>query len=298
MDRVVGCLGGGVDSTCLVAMDVNRDTTAKWLGITREALDSAFPRPSVWLFSDTGAEHDGTYDNVNSLQRLLGDRLVIVRRKGETIMEWNLRLGTVPLMPGASHICSLKFKGEVMQGWAKEHLPGEAIHWIIGIEADEGKRAKRFQKPKGDEGVYDYPLMSLGLTRARCEALLAHLGWEVPIKSSCVHCPFKSEEELRWMYHNDSKAWDQCVDVEDAFRAASQVKHQRWLDNGQPLNKGGRAPKGMWRKNSWEEGARLFAKSIGGRRLSLVEWAARFDAETTPDIPIKDITFQGEMKLW
>lgn len=35
---------------------------------------------------------------------------------------------------------------------------------------------------------------------------------------------------------------------------------------------GKRAPKGMWRKNAWEEGARLFARSVDGRKLSVEEW--------------------------
>lgn len=276
---VVACFGGGVDSTTLVAIDENPQTAARWLGITEDALRAVFPRPDIWIFSDTGAEHDATYEHVAAVQRLLGDRLVQVRRDGENIYEWNTRLGTVPLMPGASHICSLKFKGEVMQRYVEARWPRVSVHWLIGIEADEEKRAKRFQKPRGNIHDYSYPLMGLGLTRARCEALLEHLGWALPVKSSCVYCPFKTEEELRWMFHHDRNAWDRALNVEDTFRETSPKRHQAWLDAGQPLNKAGRAPRGMWRKNSWAEGARLFAKSVDGRRLSMREWAARFEAE-------------------
>lgn len=276
--KVIGCCGGGLDSTTLVAIDLNRDTSAKLLGTTREHLDSVFPRPDVWLFSDTGAEHTGTYENVASLQRLIGDRFKVVQREGENILDWCLRLGIVPLMPGGSHICSLKFKGEVMQKWAKAEGINAAT-WIIGIEANEGKRAKRFQKPRGDAGKYIYPLMDLGLDRDACATLLDMLGWDKPIKSSCVFCPFKSAEEIRWMYRNDQAAWDTCAEVEDAFRVMSAIKHGKWLDAGQPLNRGGRAPKGMWRKNSWAAGARLFAKKVNGKQLTMQEWAEIFEAE-------------------
>lgn len=57
----------------------------------------------------------------------------------------------------------------------------------------------------------------------------------------------------------------------------SAVKNKAWIDAGKPLNKGGRAPRGMWRKDSWAEGARLFAKTVEGRRLSVDEWADRFE---------------------
>ncbi len=275
---IVGCFGGGLDSTTLVAIDENRDASAAYLGIDRSTLDRWFPRPDVWIFSDTGAEHSHTYANVEFIEALLGDRFVRVARDGENITQWCKRLGIVPLMPGGSHICSLKFKGEIMQAWTRQHTSAP-VTWLIGIEANEGKRAKRFQKPRNDAGEYRYPLIELNLTRDDCEALLAHLNWVAPEKSSCTFCPFKSEAELRWMYFNDLRAWDECAEIEAAFRETSAIKHQAWLDAGQPLNKGGRAPRGMWRKNSWAEGARLFAVKRAGRQLSLQEWATVFEAE-------------------
>ena len=274
---VVGCFGGGLDSTTLMAIDSDRSRAAAYLGVTESHLADVFPSPDVWLFSDTGAEHAGTYAHIEWIKQICAN-LVIVRRDGENIAEWCTRLGIVPLMPGGSHICSLKFKGEVMQKWVKAHTSAPAT-WIIGIEADEGKRAKRFQKPRNDAGTYLYPLLELGITRDACEGILAHLGWPTPIKSSCTFCPFKSEAELRWMYRNDHQAWDQCQEIESAFEAMSAVKNQAWLDAGQPLNKGGRAPRGMWRKNSWAEGARLFARKVNGQQLSMQEWAEIFEAE-------------------
>ena len=70
---------------------------------------------------------------------------------------------------------------------------------------------------------------------------------------------------------------------EEAARLA-----QAWLDAGKPLvgEKRPRAPKGMWRIDSWAAGARLFAKRVEGRQLSTGEWRARVtvveDAFTIP----------------
>ena len=61
-------------------------------------------------------------------------------------------------------------------------------------------------------------------------------------------------------------------DVENQFRKTSRVKHERWIESGKPLNKGGRAPIGMWRRDSWDDGQRLFAARHKGRTLSVEEW--------------------------
>lgn len=269
--------GGGVDSSTLIAIDLNRNKASSLIGVSRHHLDELFPSPDYYVFSDTGAESRKTYENVRLTSDILqkhGRKLTTVRREGETITQWCLRLGVVPLMPGGSHVCSLKFKGEVMAKWAK-NIGLENITWQIGIEADETNRSSRFTKPKGDSTEYVYPLIDLGLTREKCIFLLDALGWHEIEKSSCVFCPYKTESELRQMYMHDRNAWELCVDIEAAFEEASNRKHQAWLDSGQPLNKGGRAPRGMWRKNSYMEGARLFAR----RKLSIQEWEEFFRNE-------------------
>lgn len=210
MKVIILSYGGGVDSTTLVAMDSDRQATCDYLGITRETLDAALPRFDVAVFSDPGAEFKVTYETIDKVKRLLGDRLVITRRTGETIAEWCLRLGVVPIMPGGAHVCSKKFKGDVLAGWAKEQGITEPV-WLIGIEANEGRRAKRFTPPKGDNAEYRYPLIDLDLTREKLDGLLAHLGWENVHKSSCVFCPYMSEQELRDMYFNHPRWANRCA---------------------------------------------------------------------------------------
>ena len=140
--------GGGVDSSAIILYHIHKED----LGIEHI------------VFADTGAESQGTYENIQNFKSICADQGIpfsIVTRKGENITEWVTRLGIVPVMAGGSHVCSKKFKGDVIQQWANEKFPGQSITYLIGIEADEGHRTARFTKPKGDQNEYEYPLVCL-----------------------------------------------------------------------------------------------------------------------------------------
>lgn len=278
--------GGGVDSSTILAMHLNRELAAELLGITQDALNAALPAFEEIVFADTGAESDATMANVARFQAAAeqaGLVFHIVRKAptkrapDRTITEWLMRLGSVPVMGGAKHICSKKWKGEAI-----EKAIG-ARNFIIGIEANEGRRLV-FDAPKGGS-TFCHPLVDLEITREMCEQLLPALGFAGVEKSSCVFCPFKSEDELRHMFHNDRKAWALCEQVEANFEASSPRKHQAWLDAGKPTDSAGRALAGMWRLDSWAEGRRLFVKRIDGRQLSVAEWGERFARE----IPLREV---------
>lgn len=254
--------GGGVDSSAVLTYHLLEQD----LGIDQV------------VFADTGAESSATYRNVERFKALCeqaGIPFTIVRKSGETITEWVTRLGIVPVMPGGSHVCSKKFKGDVIQEWIDSQFAGQQITYLIGIEKDEGHRTARFTKPAGDTNTYEYPLVELGMDRQACLDLLAKHGFEVA-KSSCVFCPFMSIEEIKEIRH-DREAWDTIRLVERRFSEESERKHQAWLDAGKPLNKGGRCNAGHWRRDSWAEGTRLFTRKVDGKRLTVQEWEQYID---------------------
>ena len=251
--------GGGVDSSAILLKHLN--------GIDQ--------RIDHVVFADTGAESQGTYRNVRRFQSLCNEAglpFQVVRKEGENITEWVTRLGIVPVMAGGAHVCSKKYKGDVIQKWTSETFPDRKITFLIGIELDEMYRKQRFTRPKNDANEYEYPLIDMGMTRADCEAYLQGYGFEVP-KSSCVFCPFMSTEEIKEL-RSDREAWATIKLVESRFQEESSRKHQAWIDAGKPLNKGGRCNAGHWRKDSWAEGARLFIRRINGKSLSVKEWEA------------------------
>ena len=272
--------GGGVDSSTILAMALNRSLASSLLGISQAELNAALPFFNEVVFADTGAESAATMRNIERFKvaaEAAGMDFQIVKKQptkrapDTTITEWLLRLGSVPVMGGGKHICSKKWKGEAIEAAIGKR------HFIIGIEANEGRRLV-FDAPKGGS-TFCHPLVELGITREKCLELLPLLGFDGVEKSSCVFCPFKSEEELRDMWLRDREAWELCERVEANFQAASSRKHQAWLDAGKPTDSAGRALAGMWRLDSWKEGRRLFVKRVDGRQLSVREWSDRFAAE-------------------
>ena len=272
MKRILS-FGGGVDSTAILVTH-----------LFTEDLDIDHV-----VFSDTGAEADATYEHLDFVEALCADANLPfdrVSRAGETITEFTLRLGNVPVMGGGSHVCSKKFKGEVLAKWAKATYPDETITWLIGIEANETRRAV-FTPPAGDTAIYEHPLIDRNLTRADCLELLKTYGLGHVVKSSCVFCPFLSIEEIEGLYRNDPEKWELCREIEHKFEETSPIRYQDWIDAGKPLTKGEkqRAPTGMWSHDSWAEGRRLFIKKIGGKQLTIEEWEQHFDEL----IPVQEV---------
>jgi hypothetical protein len=284
--KKIVAFGGGVDSSALLAINLHRDKAAELLSITRAQLDEAFPVQDAVMFSDTGWERERTYANVERFEaayKEAGIPFHRVAREGEDIITWLMRTGTVPLMAGGSHLCSLKFKTEVMHKNAERMFAGSTFHWSIGIEANEDRRAnKAFTDRSGGAHTSVYPLRALGLDRNACSEIIFNLtGWVV-VKSACVGCPFAQIHEIEDIIRNEPKAWASVKAVEANFRATSPRKFQAWIDGGRKLIKMGkrfRAPTGQWRMDSWANGARLFVKKVlvNGRKiqLSAEEWEAR-----------------------
>jgi|APSaa5957512535_1039671.scaffolds.fasta_scaffold00673_32 hypothetical protein len=294
MTKTILAFGGGVDSTAILAAHLYTATVANLTGTSANEIRDAIGQIDHVVFADPGAEFAHTYTNVDTAIRQCGiasipfSRVRKMDKDGNpmTIQQWLLGNGTVPVMPGGPHVCSLKFKGEPMQKWATKEYAGDDITWLVGIEANETQRA-RFQADPKSKHQFKHPLVDLGWTRETCEQIIAAVWPHAVKKSSCVFCPFMSQCEIEQAAQDDD-AWAQVEEIERAFEATSAIKHQAWLDAGKPLvgEKRPRAPKGMWRIDSWAAGARLFAKRVEGRQLSTGEWRARVtvveDAFTIP----------------
>ena len=272
MKRILS-FGGGVDSSSILLMHI---LSIAWTGRPHSKIG---PIDRV-VFSDTGAESQATYRNIEQFKKLCDQHSIpfdIVAREGENITQWVTRLGILPVMRQGTHVCSLKFKGEVIQKHIKALYGDDPVMYIIGIEANETRRAGKFTKPKSDVAEYFYPLIQMGWDRDDCEDYLniayadGTLEHKVE-KSSCVFCPFMSKDEIIAMRDNNPEGWATVKLVEQRFQETSPIKHQAWIDAGKPVNKGGRAPRGMWSMDSWSEGARLFINKVNGVRLSVAEW--------------------------
>jgi hypothetical protein len=285
--------GAGVDSSAILAMHLNIKKSAKLLGMTVADLRKHIPDYDAIVFSDPGSEWPETYEHIEFVKeqcQAAGVHFEIVRYKQGfyrhygtnerirvtdfralpehekdnwyhvveplTISEWLITAGSLPMLPGASHVCSDKFKGGVQRKWSDSEYPGASKTWTLGIEANESKRHKRFtmnKKARAEKGQkepnghdFRYPLIELNLTRDNCITILEYLGWPVPPKSSCMFCPWVSDWEIDKLVEADGIGLQQALAIEKSFY--KHDKHADWHRDGEPLNKGGRCNKGHHRQ--------------------------------------------------
>jgi hypothetical protein len=244
--------GGGVDSTCMLAMHLNRDKAASALGISREHLDAALPHFDAVAFADTGSEYPWTYENVKlagEICAIAGIRFAVVRRSmwedDETLFEFLTKHGSVPVLPGSHHTCSLKFKRTPLTNWAKETFPDGKSRWSIGFGADEGRRKATFDRREMEDDVpAKLPLMDLGMTREDNERMLKVLEWPYEVrKSACAWCPFMQIWEQKVMLTEGAEMegqhgitmLEEAQEIERRFKEVSPNKHQAWIDGGRIL---------------------------------------------------------------
>ena len=65
-----------------------------------------------------------------------------------------------------------------------------------------------------------YPLVELGLDRAGCQSKIAELGFDVPVPSNCIMCPFMDDIELIWLERFLPNELDKWVQLEkNKFKA-------------------------------------------------------------------------------
>ena len=103
----------------------------------------------------------------------------------------------------------------------RQHIPkGVLIHQHFGISTDEAGRAERGRKRY--EGVKHtlpvYPLIDRGWSRQDCVAYLrCKLPYEVP-KSSCMFCPYRTNQSWLDLKQTDPAGWDRAVQIDAALR--------------------------------------------------------------------------------
>jgi hypothetical protein len=109
----------------------------------------------------------------------------------------------------------LKRKERELVGLAPRQRAKEILAEIlIGISLDEAIR----MKPSREKfAVNRWPLIDLGMTRWDCLQWMERHGYPQPPKSSCIGCPFHSDDEWR-VIKADPEAWEDAVMLDKAIR--------------------------------------------------------------------------------
>lgn len=225
-------LGAGVQSTAVYLL----------------ALDGKLPITQA-IFADTQEEPDAVYRHLDWL-RSLGGPPIHVRTAGklgdDLVRGRNSKGGRFVSIPAFTRDdkgkvgmvrrqCTAEYKIEVCERFIRrelvglrprQHMPrGTCITQYFGISTDEAARAerarKRFAKLKWTSPRY--PLLEMGWSRKDCVAFLRErVPHEVP-KSSCVFCPYKTNQAWAEMKAGDPAGWSRAVEVDNAIRADDSI---------------------------------------------------------------------------
>ncbi|MHC3995723.1 adenine nucleotide alpha hydrolase family protein [Thiomicrolovo sp. ZZH C-3] len=238
--------GAGQDSTTLLLMYIHDETFRKTFA----------PDGLIVVFSDTGDEHDHTYEhleNVKALCRIHGIEIVhIVPEMGYHGKGWHSLRGQYNLNGSVGSkafvkSCSDKLKIKPIYNFLEDYIADRytlprgrkrahkafaklygKVQVLIGIAAGEEKRvATGFEEEWKKQSLHNvYPLIQMGMGRTACQEYnRKYLDYEV-MPSNCILCPWMSLQELLYMFRfmrDDYEAWV----------AIEQRKFEKHADKGE-----------------------------------------------------------------
>lgn len=113
--------------------------------------------------------------------------------------------------------CTQDWKISPLRRWLQANRNGEPIDLLLGISMDEWHRAK-------DSDVkyitHRFPLLDLKIARSDCIAYLQRHGLPVPVKSSCVFCPYHNKRAWQEMKREGGEDWQKAVEIDEQIRDA------------------------------------------------------------------------------
>jgi hypothetical protein len=227
MIRVLS-LGAGVQSTTLALM---------------AARGEIGPMPDCAIFADTGWEPKAVYEHLAWLIQQLpypvyqvsaGDlRADIMSRSNTT----GGRFAAVPwfmLMPNGDDAmgrrqCTSEYKLAPIRRKVRELLGGKtpkggAEVWI-GISTDE---AMRMKPSRVGYMVNRWPLIEQKMNRNDCLRWLERNKYPQAPKSSCIGCPFHSNQQWRELRENPAE-WADAIEVDAAIRKQPGFRGQQFM---------------------------------------------------------------------
>lgn len=219
-------LGGGIQSTALFLMNLHHEIE---------------PGVDFAIFADTGWERQGTYENITRLNSIGLDRGFgpIWKVKAGNIRADMLAAGDghydhMPLFTQSSRLTGqLRLDGsdEVVKGTGQlrrqctghykidainravrdEHGMARRVQWI-GFSVDE---LQRMRPSRVKYITLRFPLIEKRMSRADCVVWLLEHGYAIPVKSSCIGCPYHTDAE--WV-NLTAEEWKDACKFDDAIR--------------------------------------------------------------------------------
>ena len=223
-------LGAGVQSTAIFLM----------------ACKGVLPKPHLAIFADTGWETLATYQHLEWLEKIGKEEGIPIVRVSGGSLRHNLICDGTTYTPAPYFIktpdaiamgrrqCTREFKLEPIRKKTRELLglkprqrsPQGAVEQWIGISLDELRRTRRYRPDRMTH--VRFPLIEWKLmSRQQCIKWIAeNYPGHVPPKSSCIGCPYHSDNE--WRALTEAEFTDACL-VDEALRNAKGLKYPAFL---------------------------------------------------------------------
>jgi len=207
------------------------------------SLEGDYPiKPDFCVFGDPQYEHPKTYEALRFYEKYALERgvRIITGTNGnikKDVLTPNKRSPTLPFwtedgtylksgkLDGGKLLrqCTFEYKIAVVGKVTRKELgykKGQVVrdHHVnvwLGISIDESQRMK---ESKVHWQTIKWPLIEMKWSRATCIKYIESKGLPVPIKSSCVICPFHNNATWRDLKQNDPKLWEAACDWDDEAR--------------------------------------------------------------------------------
>jgi len=223
-------LGAGVQSSTLALMIAHGEI---------EPVEAA-------IFADTGWEPRKVYEWLEWLEKQLPfpvHRVQYGNLRDDTVgrstsikrvaaIPWHMKMPNGDRAMGRRQ-CTMEYKIQPLTKKTREliglvprqRVKGVLCEMLIGISTDE---ALRMKPAKESWKQHRWPLIEKGMARWDCLQWMERKGYPLPPKSSCIGCPFHSDNEWRSI-RSDAEAWADAVAVDAIIRNQPGIKGQQFM---------------------------------------------------------------------
>lgn len=202
------------------------------------------------IFADTQEEPKSVYTHLEYLKSLGGPPIHVVTKGklGDDLMRGenstHQRFASIPAFTAAHEgeplgiirrQCTREYKIQpierhirrVLLGLKKgQRLPkGTELISVYGISLDECARAMRIKGAAKNPVVF--PLIDKMMTREDCKTWCAEHGFNIPQRSACVFCPYKTNNEWLRLKNEDPIGWFRAVEVDAALRIPGRIVNRK-----------------------------------------------------------------------
>lgn len=217
-------LGAGVQSTTMALMAAHGEIT---------------PMPHCAIFADTGWEPEAVYSHLASLKLPFPIHTVSAGNLRQSVLDrsnttggrfaavpWFMRMPNGDSAMGRRQ-CTKEYKLVPIRRKVRELLGGKTpkggCQMMIGISTDEAMR----MKPSLIGYIVNrWPLIEHRMSRWDCLRWLERHGYAQPPKSSCIGCPFHSNDQWRALSPDE---WADAIAVDAAIRKQPGFRGEQFM---------------------------------------------------------------------